>query len=435
MRLSAVVTAYPRPCLTYPPIPPFLQGVGATPGCVRRRGRLAEMQLEEGRVEEAEKLLRNILAYVESTQVGRRAGEEAWGGEWEWQLPHMPCLGRSPLHASNPRHPHWLVPQGLEHANYSNAAENLAAALQRKGQWDEARHLMHKSLETRSTHVGARHPVVAITLRKLSELELAAAAADEAAAAEEAAAAATAAAADGEGGASAAGAAPAAPAVPLKERERQQAVAIALEALSIAQQAYGESLAWESRQGKPEEGGLMAWLRPNKVQLSSLRRPQRPDSAALEVAHCLQTLARAQAATADEVSAAASLESALKLLDDAFPAAAAARASCAASTGEEEQDDQQVSQGNNTTSSSNGSEEEEEAAAGGAAADASGSNERSAASLAATLSAREHARALRVEKARQQVACSMLAQLMVLAQGGRADLAVVQQRFAQEGCS
>lgn len=50
-----------------PTSPP--QGIGATPGCVRRRGRLAEMQLEQGRVEEAEKLLRGILAYVESAQV------------------------------------------------------------------------------------------------------------------------------------------------------------------------------------------------------------------------------------------------------------------------------------------------------------------------------------------------------------------------------
>lgn len=40
-------------------------------------------------------------------------------------------------------------PQGLEHANYANAAENLAAALQRRGQWDEARGLMHKALEMR----------------------------------------------------------------------------------------------------------------------------------------------------------------------------------------------------------------------------------------------------------------------------------------------
>jgi hypothetical protein len=55
-----------------PPIPPHpgLQGVGATPGCVRRRGRLAEMQLELGRLDEAEALLRSILAYVESAQVG-----------------------------------------------------------------------------------------------------------------------------------------------------------------------------------------------------------------------------------------------------------------------------------------------------------------------------------------------------------------------------
>ena len=52
------------------PACPFSQGVGATPGCVRRRGRLAEMLLERDRVDDAEKLLRNILGYVESTQVG-----------------------------------------------------------------------------------------------------------------------------------------------------------------------------------------------------------------------------------------------------------------------------------------------------------------------------------------------------------------------------
>lgn len=46
----------------------FWQGVGATPGCVRRRGRLAEMHLEQGNAAEAERLLRAILAYVESTQ-------------------------------------------------------------------------------------------------------------------------------------------------------------------------------------------------------------------------------------------------------------------------------------------------------------------------------------------------------------------------------
>ena len=48
------------------------QGVGATPGCVRRRSRLAEMLLERDRVDDAEKLLRNILGYVESTQVSVR---------------------------------------------------------------------------------------------------------------------------------------------------------------------------------------------------------------------------------------------------------------------------------------------------------------------------------------------------------------------------
>lgn len=47
------------------------QGVGATPGCVRRRGRLAEMHLEQGNVDQAERLLRAILAYVESTQARR----------------------------------------------------------------------------------------------------------------------------------------------------------------------------------------------------------------------------------------------------------------------------------------------------------------------------------------------------------------------------
>ncbi len=48
-----------------------VQGVGATPGCVRRRGRLAEMHLEQGNVDQAERLLRAILAYVESTQARR----------------------------------------------------------------------------------------------------------------------------------------------------------------------------------------------------------------------------------------------------------------------------------------------------------------------------------------------------------------------------
>jgi hypothetical protein len=51
-------------------LPPFPQGVGATPGCVRRRGRLAEMLLELGRAAEAERLLRAVLEYVESAQAG-----------------------------------------------------------------------------------------------------------------------------------------------------------------------------------------------------------------------------------------------------------------------------------------------------------------------------------------------------------------------------
>ena len=62
------------PCAAFP-----LQGVGATPGCVRRRGRLAEMLLERGKLDEAETLLRNILGYVESTQVGA-AGTVVVGG-------------------------------------------------------------------------------------------------------------------------------------------------------------------------------------------------------------------------------------------------------------------------------------------------------------------------------------------------------------------
>ena len=67
-----------RPCPLLPLLPPHpgQQGVGATPGCVRRRGRLAEMQLELGRLDEAEVLLRSILTYVESAQVGPR-----WAGQ------------------------------------------------------------------------------------------------------------------------------------------------------------------------------------------------------------------------------------------------------------------------------------------------------------------------------------------------------------------
>lgn len=65
--------------------------MGATPGCVRRRSRLAEMLLERDRVEDAEKLLRNILGYVESTQVG----EAGTGGVKRlvagWPAKQMSC--------------------------------------------------------------------------------------------------------------------------------------------------------------------------------------------------------------------------------------------------------------------------------------------------------------------------------------------------------
>ena len=67
------------------PAVPSAQGVGATPGCVRRRGRLAEMLLEEGRLDEAEGLLRGILSYVESTQVCVCGGWVGWVWVWvEW---------------------------------------------------------------------------------------------------------------------------------------------------------------------------------------------------------------------------------------------------------------------------------------------------------------------------------------------------------------
>lgn len=387
------------------------QGVGATPGCVRRRSRLAEMLLERDRVEDAEKLLRNILGYVVSTQ-------------------------------------------GLEHANYANAAENLAAALQRKGQWEEARELMHKALETRSTHVGARHPVVAITLRKLAELELAAADAEEAAAAaagqgssssDAAPAAAQSSSSKASGKAGGKGSPAAAPQLPLKDRERRQAVAIAEEALSISQQAYGESLEWRRRQGQPESGGLLGWLRP-KPTLAALRRPQRPDSAALEVGHCLHTLSHAHAAVAQPAAAATDLEAGLKLLDDAFPEAAAARAVRVDEPEEQRADQQEVSappsrgaagsrNGSNGSSNSSGegsSSEEEDGGNSGGGADV---NAQAAANLAAAVSAKEAARAQRVEQARKQLACAMLAELLVLAAGGEADLAAVQERWAQEGCA
>ena len=367
--------------------------------------------------------------------------------------------------------------QGLEHANYAAAAENLSSALQCKGQVDEARTLMHRALEARSTHMGARHPVVAVTLRKLAELELAAAAAEEqaaaAAAAEEQAAAAAAAeeqaaAAAAEKAGTAAGAAVAAAVrdgatsspssvqgrgtlqqeqvQPLRDRERQQAVAIAQEALSIAQQAQHESLEWQRRQGQPEEGGgLLAWLRPAKPQLklSNMRRPQRPDSTALEVALCLQTLSRAHAATQQGAAAAADLEQALGVLAEAFPAAAAAAAgSSSRSSSVEAQAYAEAEAGAAAAPASNSSQaaeggqpvEEGEGEGGDAASPA-------AASAAAAISAREQARAERVEKARHQLACSLLAELLALAQqgegggGGRPDAQRARQRFAQEGCA
>ncbi len=299
-----------------------------------------------------------------------------------------------------------------------------------------------------STHVGARHPVVAITLRKLAELELAAADAEEAAAAaasdsSAAGAAAAGSASSGSKAGSKAGSKGSQPAaqLTLKERERRQAVAIAEEALSIAQQAYGESLEWQRKQGQPESGGLLGWLRP-KPTLAALRRPQRPDSAALEVGHCLLTLSHAHAAVKQPAAAATDLEGGLKLLDDAFPNAAAARAARVDEPEEQRADQQEVSVppsrraagGNGSGSSSNAasSSEEEEGSSGSAEADV---NVQAAANLAKAVSAKEAARAQRVEQARKQLACSMLAELLVLAGGGEADLAAVQERWAQEGCA
>lgn len=302
--------------------------------------------------------------------------------------------------------------------------------------------------------MGARHPVVAITLRKLAELELAAADAEEAAAAaagqgssssDAAPAAAQSSSSKAGGKAGGKGSPAAAPQLPLKDRERRQAVAIAEEALSIAQQAYGESLEWQRRQGQPESGGLLGWLRP-KPTLAALRRPQRPDSAALEVGHCLHTLSHAHAAVAQPAAAATDLEAGLKLLDDAFPEAAAARAVRVDEPEEQRADQQEVSappsrgaagsrNGSNGSSNSSGegsSSEEEDGGNSGGGADV---NAQAAANLAAAVSAKEAARAQRVEQARKQLACAMLAELLVLAAGGEADLAAVQERWAQEGCA
>ena len=281
-----------------------------------------------------------------------------------------------------------------------------------------------------STHVGARHPVVAVTLRKLAELELAAAAAEEAAA--DTASSGKASSGDASSADPSGGKAAAAPATSLKDRERQQAVAIAQEALSIAQQAYGEALEWEHKRGQPEEGGLLSWLRPAKPQLAALRRPQRPDAAALEVVQCLQALSHAHAAVQEAAQAVADLEAGLQLLDGAFPAAAAARAAGSVDEDEmERRDEQEVSAAPSSNSDSSSGTDEEEQAGGGDSAD---SNARSAASFAAAVGAKEAARAMRVERARKAQACGMLAELLTLAAGGHADLQAVQQRFAQEGC-
>ena len=305
-----------------------------------------------------------------------------------------------------------------------------------------------------STHVGARHPVVAITLRKLAELELAAADAEEAAAAaaagDSSAAGATSAdssSSGGKAGSKAGGKSGSQPAaqLTLKERERRQAVAIAEEALSIAQQAYGESLEWQRKQGQPESGGLLGWLRP-KPTLAALRRPQRPDSAALEVGHCLLTLSHAHAAVKQPAAAAPDLEGGLKLLDDAFPHAAAARAARVDEPEEQRSDQQEVSappprraaggsgsgSGSGSSNAGSSSSSEEDGSSGSGEADV---NVQAAANLAKAVSAKEAARAQRVEQARKQLACSMLAELLVLAGGGEADLAAVHERWAQEGCA
>lgn len=300
--------------------------------------------------------------------------------------------------------------------------------------------------------MGARHPVVAITLRKLAELELAAADAEEAAAAAggegTSSGGSPAASEKGSSSSSKAGGKPAAQQPSLNERERRQAVAIAEEALSIAQQAYGESLEWQRKQGQPESGGLLGWLRP-KPTLAALRRPQRPDSAALEVGHCLHTLSHAHAAVQQPAAAATDLEAGLKLLDDAFPEAAAARAARVEEPEEQRADQQEVSappsrsaagggrNGAGTGSingNGNGSSEDEEGSNGGSG-EGSDVNAQAAASMAAAVSAKEAARAQRVERARKQLACAMLAELLVLAGGGQADLAAVQERWAQEGCA
>jgi tetratricopeptide (TPR) repeat protein len=112
------------------------QGVGEA-ACARRRTRLAEMLLEEGRPGEAEPLLRRVLDHAAA------ALGEGGGG-------------------------------------VAGAAEALARAVQARGGWDEARGLLQRAVAARRSHPGGGgHPATAGALRRLAELELAALAAQK----------------------------------------------------------------------------------------------------------------------------------------------------------------------------------------------------------------------------------------------------------------
>ena len=217
-------------------------------------------------------------------------------------------------------------------------------------------------------------------------------------------------------------------------------MAIADEALSIALQAYSEAVGAQRRQGQPEEGGLLAWLRP-KPTLSVLRRPQRPDAAALEVAQSYRTLARAHVATAAPTAAEDDLGAALDVLAEAFPRAQQAQQAQQQQAVAEEQAASADSQagaalaGDASGEGSNGGTEAE------AAVEEAEEEARSASSVVAAISAREAARAVRVEKARHELACGLLADLLVLVQqggggggGGGLDACAMRQRWAAEGC-
>jgi hypothetical protein len=224
----------------------------------------------------------------------------------------------------------------------------------------------------------------------------------------------------------------------LQQSGRQQAVAIAQEALSIAQQAQREALDWERRQGRHDNGdggGLLAWLRPAQPQLSALRRPQRPDSAALEVAHCLRILGTAHAAVGQPDAAATDLEGALRVLQEAFPRAGEGSGARSVVDGDapDTAPRQQVQE-------AQGDAAGEPSAAG----EADGRADGQAGAAAAAVSAREHARAARVDRARHELACGLLAELLALvhqADSGSGigtatmpDLQQLKQRMAAEGC-